>query len=514
MKGAKSAALVLGLLAGLVSAARADSPWHWEFEAVLSPSTGGLPRGAGIVDTADRFGPNWWALRADVRSWRAWRLQPAFLQGNAELLWQRDSSSAWFGFRSEIGLKRDYEAWIDDGAAHNLPLGAGEVDINVPDLGYVEAGYGPFALRVGRFEQTAGPSPERGVTLSGAGTLDAFRATLDLASEPASSGRRSRYTFYAAALDPWLSGTPGYTDSAGSEARRQRETAPIDNQRGRLYGEPYKTYAFHRVDLAVGRVAFGLQENLMVGGKMPELRDLSPLACWHNQYGDGFGNSFTTVDLAVDLPVVGTLYGEYAVDDINEDGATQPTVGAWLAGWKLAGNIGGHELSARAEWISVDPLYGRFALPLGELTARRHWRSNYRDRHSKTYADTGFADTWVVDAPLGYWRGSDVSDLWFDLDWKHGRWEARGVVGWLRTGAWNSRPDYDWRNAPESPLEGSERHELWLQADLWRQLARPDFRGRVGAVWTSILRKGEIGQPAVDGLELSADLVWRIGLRR
>ena len=252
----------------------------------------------------------------------------------------------------------------------------------------------------------------------------------------------------------------------------------------------------------------------MVGGKEPDLRDLTPFGFWHNNYNDGLDNAHTTADLLVDVPFVGELYGEYVVDDINEDGATQPTVGAWMVGWHRDWSVGANGFSARAEWISVDPLYGRFALPLLELTDRRRWRSNYRDRNSKTYADTGFVDTWVVDAPMGYWRGPDVVDLWFDFAWTRRRWAVRSTVGWLRTGAWNVRPEDDWRNAPESPLEGKERHELWLQADVVRRLVRPDVRLRVGCSWTDVLEKGEIGQPVSDGFGLSADLAWRISFRK
>ncbi|MBP5188431.1 MAG: hypothetical protein J6Z50_04795 [Fibrobacterales bacterium] len=512
--------LLPALLLCALAAARAEgeraSGWDWDLGLEVHPSTGSDPRGKGIVDTADRFGPNWWALRADVRSWRAWTRQPDFLAGTADLAWGARPGEPGFGLRlrSKVGLRRDYEAWIADDAAHNLPLGANEVDINVPYEGFAEAQFGPAELRVGRFEQRTGPSPSRGVTLSGAPWLDAARFSFDFTPDRPRDAGHVRYTLFVSSLDPWLEGTPGITDTLGSEAQRQRETAPVDNQRGRIYDQSVKTYAFHRLDLAFGIVRIGLQENAMVGGKDPDLRDLTPFGVWHNNYNDGMDNAHTTADLLLDLPFVGELYGEYVADDVNEDGATQPTVSAWMVGWHKAWNAGANGFSARAEWISVDPLYGRFALPLLELTDRRRWRSNHRDRNSKTYADTGFVDTWVVDAPMGYWRGPDVVDLWFDFAWTRGRWAVEGTVGWLRTGAWNARPEYDWRNAPESPLEGKERRELWLQADVVRRLVRPDVRLRVGFSWTEVLEKGEIGQPVSDGFGLSADLAWRISFRK
>ncbi len=508
------------ILNALWAALPEKSGWSYSTEIELRSSVGSLPRGVGLLDTADRFGVNWWALRADPRSVHAWWEMEDFLSGDFELLWRSSSLETWIGAAGSLGVRRDFEAWWSDPAASNLPLGSNQFDINVPYRGYFEGGVGPLEWRVGRFEERSGPSPERGVTLSGSPYFDALKATLDFSSNCSERrGGCSRYTFFYASLNPWLEGTPEWVVNGdgereqrypeGSEMWVQQKSTPVSNQRSRLYSDLSKNFAYHRIDFVWSHFRLGVQENALIGGKSANLGDLSPLAFWHNRYGDGFTNSFTTLDLAVRLPYVGQLYGEYVVDDINEDGATQPTVGAALFGWHRLWALGAGELGVRFEGILVDPLYGRFALPLLELTDRRVWRSNNRDRLSPLYADTGFVDTWVVDAPLGYWRGPDVVDLWLDLEWKSGAWGVRSKVGWLSTGAWNLRPEYDWQNAPSSPASGDPRRELWLQGDLLKELLEPQLALQIGFRYLHTIERGDLPLATSDDWGIAGTLSWR-----
>ncbi|HPD01985.1 MAG TPA: ketopantoate reductase C-terminal domain-containing protein, partial [Clostridia bacterium] len=63
----------------------------------------------------------------------------------------------------------------------------------------------------------------------------------------------------------------------------------------RLYSDLSKSLAYHRIDFVWSHFRLGIQENVVIGGKSANLGDLSPLAFWHNRYGDGYTNSFTTL---------------------------------------------------------------------------------------------------------------------------------------------------------------------------------------------------------------------------
>ena len=77
-------------------------------------------------------------------------------------------------------------------------------------------------------------------------------------------------------------------------------------------------------------------------------------------------------------------------------------------------------------------------LPLLKYTSRRNYRSNYREQDDPDYADAYF-----VDYPIGYRRGADALDMWFDFGWQYGHHSLSLTLAWLRQGDKEMYTDYN-----------------------------------------------------------------------
>jgi hypothetical protein len=99
------------------------------------------------------------------------------------------------------------------------------------------------------------------------------------------------------------------------------------------------------------------------------------------------------------------------------------------------------------------------------MQSRTVYRSNYRAQEDKDYADR-----YVVDYPLGYKRGPDALDLWWNLDYlsPNKKWGAAWEFGWLRQGACKLYSNYDEcgkESAPSGVVERLLQYDLsgWWQ---------------------------------------------------
>jgi len=455
-----------------IPTASSSVKYEQEFRINIEHSLQALPSQFAL-DTADNYNGNWRGLWIPVETARRWDNTPAWLQYKGAASWD---STVFLNFT--LPFRRDLEAWFDDPAHGNMVYGINEPDINVPYEGYLHWKHPWGQVRLGRFDQNLGESPDRSVILSGSPWEDALFATLEFPV--------GRYLFYAATLNPVLTGTPAAVDSgypAGSEEYIQR-TRSVSNAHKRVFAEPYKSLLIHGLQLGNQTVQWGIYEQMVIGGKSPVLRDFSPWSAWHNNYGDGFTNTNLFTELGISVPGNTRIYVQTGFDEVtNPMGAEgYPTQWSLLGGAFRQWESEGHQFAVRIEGIYTSPFYGHFELPLVTLASRKSYRSNYRDPDKE-----GFADTWLVDYPLGYWRGMNLFDLWADINWTspQGHWTTSFTLGNLRQGNTSLRTPYDAAENTNAWISGIEEREWRLQAGTtwqsWSWLA-VNFGGEVRKV--------------------------------
>ena len=130
---------------------------------------------------------------------------------------------------------------------------------------------------------------------------------------------------------------------------------------------------------------------------------------------------------------------EVNAGEVNGEGkGTAPTTTAWVLGWSQDFHMEDQLFKARLEWVQVDPHWGNQDLPLLKISQRINWRSNYRIRGEAEYADT-----YLIDLPLGYYRGPDVSDFWFNLEHAWNSLTSGIVLGFLNKGPYELNSPYE-----------------------------------------------------------------------
>ncbi len=337
---------------------------------------------------------------------------------------------------ARASLKRDIRSWHADALGNNWPHSTDEVDLNEPSLGYLVADASWGRLLLGRFPAHMGPSPEFSLLLSASKPYyDGAMASL---KAPA-----VRYHFFIASLNTWLQGTPpGDTASenypVGSEAWRQTHyTQSIaENAHLRVYDAKAKTLTIHRLEWLLGNArenkpsawgaVLGLSEMQVIGGKTPDFLDVEPFTVWHNDFKNGYTNTLTHLDARLNLPYGVTLFGELAMDDLPyapKEGKKQKAILGQLFGGEKTLRIGASALRQRIHFILTDPKLYRFTQPYNTFSARQVLSTN-----EQPTSDPAFIDRFVIDYPVGYFRGGDARDLWYSALWVMPR------RGWLRHG--------------------------------------------------------------------------------
>lgn len=372
---------------------------------------------------ADRFGRNWAALFIPVNTCREWEnmlplgaYQGRLKYGNEILLC------------FEVPVERDLESWFQDDLGGNWILGVRDVNINVPYSGWIKWENKIGTVQLGRFNKDIGVSPERSLILSGSPWDDALWAELDFGI--------GYYTFYAASLEPVLTGTPDrYSDELWPKYSEewQQHYLSISNAHKRIYADPVKTQFMHGVTISGKTVSWSIYEQVIIGGKYPTLKEASPFTVWHDNFGDGFTNMILFNELVYKNETAGMFYNQLAFDEVKNpvNSAGHPTQWAMQTGWRKVFTGNGFDVSIQAENIFVSPFYGHFDIPLGRAFSRKRFRSNYRNS-----AEQNFVDTYYCDYPLGYWRGMNLLDTWINIgivDQK-GTWYCDSQFGYLRQG--------------------------------------------------------------------------------
>ncbi len=311
----------------------------------------------------------------------------------------------------KINLQRNLDAWHDDPIGLNLPKSTDELNINEPSLGYFLWQSSVLDAIVGRFPVHWSPSPSYGLALSQSVPYhDGLHLRL--------KSKMLHYLYFVSGFNPWLSGTPDSFNGSypvGSEEYLQRNpglggSSRDYNSRNRVYVEPYKTLFAHRLELHSPYLTLGLSEFELIGGKVPSLRDGSPLIAFHNNFNDGYANGAVSLDIKAKLPYESELFGETFIDEVHEaDNKGNPTTLGLMLGFKNSLSFKGKGLTQALHWIKTDPMLYNNTRPYLKLTSRNIIKSNYIPLGSNP-----FVDTYVIDYPLGYFRGPDALDFWYN----------------------------------------------------------------------------------------------------
>uniref|UniRef100_A0A7C4W3T0 Uncharacterized protein n=1 Tax=Fervidobacterium pennivorans TaxID=93466 RepID=A0A7C4W3T0_FERPE len=115
-----------------------------------------------------------------------------------------------------------------------------------------------------------------------------------------------RFTFHYISIIPWLTYEELYIQSNYSRGSDTRK----------IYSEPYKTIVAHRLDWFAESPVFsgriGISETNLIGGKKPDLIDISPVMFLHNTWGGNYSNVTGGVDFSLVLGRQLKLYGEWS----------------------------------------------------------------------------------------------------------------------------------------------------------------------------------------------------------
>lgn len=396
-------------------------------------------------------GQNWVALKADPQSARSWRQagNPLHLKLQYEL-------NHWTVYLNG-GLNRDFKAWYDDPSGSNLPLSADQLNINANPEAWVRYQGDFLDFQLGQFRPEFGPSPERGVSISGAPFHRGFLSSLKFPLV--------KFSWLWSSLDPYMSSTE----------REFQNTSPISNARGEVYNQEVKNLLVHRLDFHWHSLELGLMESMIIGGHNPQLWEVQPFTVYHNNYPDGYGNTMLSIDLNWQVDERTQLYGELALDDLTggnaESSQNSSNISSWILGYSYERQFMKGLLQTRAEYIHVDPAFGNRDLTLLEFTSREVLRSNFIPFENRLSQTELFSDTYVIDHPIGYFRGPDVRDFWWELAWKQEplkesfTWTMlQYEMGYLQKGVYDFNTTLgtskDNPSGPTSPRQFEWRHRL------------------------------------------------------
>ncbi len=421
-------------------------------------------------DTVEKYDGNWRALRSDPEDLRSWRANPSLLTFDFKVEMYN------FYLTGELPIHKDFEAQYQNSHWGNLPTGLNEVDFNLPEKSLIGYHYALGEVKFGRFQKTFGPSPERGVSLSSTHARDAINSFWDFGQFHAE--------IYFAALNPWLTNSK---DTSLSEVYQQSNNVP-KSQRKRIYDTPAKNLMVHQLGWHHPQFHLNLTEYAIIGGRVPGLKEYSPFTAWHNNYGNGYTNSSLALDFEW-RPSWGSAYFEINLDDINagytggEGGTERPTTLAYLLGVKHLIQLENITFENRLEWVYVDPSFGLHDLPLLQATDRQVLTSSYRDRSKPNYADH-----YIIDTPLGYYRGPDVVDLWWNFKMTSPLFEFSSQMGWLRKGQNTPYTLYNLRYRSDTAPSGT-----LLQEGLAQQKFTWKFTNEISTSIGYYLRFGDLG---------------------
>jgi hypothetical protein len=365
------------------------------------------------TDTMEIFGSNWRALRVPLETAQYFETLPPFFSLNLGINYKDN-----FLIHTEFPLRRDIEAWHQDPYKRTYTFAPSELDLNVPTEAWGQWNNSAGFVKFGRFKPSIAPTPNS-IVLGGAPHHDAIHWKFNAGI--------ARYDFLLVSLNAWLS----------SSEMEEQKTVTIPNARGRVYAEPTKNLLLHRVGLDGGFGYISIAEQSLIGGKYLEFRDVSPFAAWHNNFSYGYSKMSTVFEAGLRPNKSGEFYWQMVIEDIKSpvgevEGDVGYTILAFLAGYRQKISLGTHgELESRIDAVRTDPQFNNHKVPLQNMTSRKIYHSNFREQ-----GKPNFADMYIVDFPLGYRRGSDAIDLWWNVKYAPAskKFSAELETAYLRNG--------------------------------------------------------------------------------
>jgi len=344
------------------------------------------------ADTMEKFGNNWSALRVPLETGRYFETLEPFFALTLGANYKEN-----FLIHAEFPLRRDIEAWYQDAYKRTYTFEPSELDLNVPTEAWGQWNNPTGFVKFGRFKPEIAPTPNT-IVLGGAPHHDAIHWKFNIGI--------ARYDFLISSLNPWL------TESE----KEEQETITIPNARGRVYEEPTKNLLLHKFGIDGGFGYFFIIEQSLIGGKNLEFRDFSPFVAWHNNFSYGYSKMSVAFEAGLRPAKKSEFYWQAAMEDIQSPiGEIKGDVGyttlAFLAGYKQKIPLGIYgDIESRIDAVRTDPHFNNNKVPLQKMTSRKIYNSNFREQ-----GKPNFADMYIVDYPLGYRRGPDAIDLWWNL---------------------------------------------------------------------------------------------------
>jgi len=366
------------------------------------------------VDTMEKFfGGDWRALRVPLQTARYFETLEPFFALDLGANYKDD-----FLIYAEFPLRRDIEAWYQDSYKRTYTFRPSELDLNVPTEAWGQWNNPAGFVKFGRFKPELAPTPNT-LILGGAPHHDAIHWKF--------AAGIARYDFLISSLNPWLT----------TEEREKQDTITIPNARGRVYDEPDKNLLLHKVGIDAGFGYLYIIEQSLIGGKNLEFRDISPFIAWHNNFSHGYSKISTAFEAGVRPVKLAEFYWQAVLEDIQSpigevEGDHGYTTLAFLAGYKQKIPLGNYgELESRIDAVYTDPHFNNNRVPLQKMTSRKVYSSNFREQNTGVAADM-----YIVDYPLGYRRGPDAVDLWWNLKYISAdkRFNAELESAYLRQG--------------------------------------------------------------------------------
>jgi len=293
----------------------------------------------------------------------------------------------------------------------NFPSNPVRFDVNFPYRGYAGYWSDELELRIARDKLNLGPGRWSTLTLNkNVPYFDYVKAALHFPKLEVSA--------YYVRLNPILS--PDESDYLDAIYDGPEPNLEPNTGMEKLNREKSKS-------LTVGRLTWepapwltiAVTQNILLGGRAPQLTELNPFIVFHNLFEDGLYGVPATVAFGL-VPIKGVyLYGEWLLYDLtvaDEVGnLTSPGAGAYQAGLTLLSN----------PYFSLGP--GRFRLD-SEWTYASPWVYNKYTSYRKfttrfVYVEPFDGRPWV-DFPLGFYRGPDC-------------WELNTLLSYGKPGSWD-----------------------------------------------------------------------------
>lgn len=301
----------------------------------------------------------------------------------------------------EYDLRKDFFVSSRPSDYSTIPTGdpfVQEFDFNFPTRSYLKIGNLNLDLLIGREQMKWGPG---------------YRSSLLISNSPpyydmvhlSYFSDFIKATFFFASLESYLTADELVIQDTMSDE------GIISF--GKDSAAQYKTLTGHRFEFRFfDKLLVGVSDIIVIGGRAPELNEISPLMSLHNVYGENYSNVMLGLDASFVPRKNVRIYGEFAVDDIRnplEGESAIPTSLGYIAGIHLTNNSLPGNLDFHFEWARIDPwMYNRWQPYL--IFSSRKKLVSFPD--STVYAS-------YLDFPTGYFLGGDVQSFYFELSWNY-----------------------------------------------------------------------------------------------